>query len=54
MMMKKTSKGLEYKIQRIEEMGFTVERLGKNIRATKRNEIYHGKVTPVFKIIFGY
>lgn len=44
----------DYKIKRLEQEGYSLEWLGKNVRAIKGNESYHGKLSKVFKDIFGY
>lgn len=44
----------EWKITHLVRNGFTVTRLGKNIRAKKGKESLQGNVHSVHKKIFGY
>lgn len=42
------------KIEKIKDRGYKVKILGKNIRATKGDNILIGSVNKVFKELYGY
>ncbi len=44
----------EYQLKRIESAGYKVRFLGRNIQASKGDEILRGSIGQVFKSIFGY
>lgn len=44
----------EWKIEHLARNGYTITRLGKNIRAEKGKESEHGSVCSVHREIFGY
>lgn len=44
----------EYQLKRIERAGYKIRFLGKNIQATKGDEILRGSVGQVHKILFHY
>lgn len=43
-----------YKINRLKEAGYDITRLGKHIKACKKESLIIGSVNKVFKIVFGY
>ena len=44
----------EYQLKRIKSAGYKVHFLGRNIQASKSDEILRGSIGQVFKSIFGY
>ena len=44
----------EYQLKRIESVGYKVHFLGRNIQASKGDEILRGSIGQVHKILFGY
>ena len=42
------------KIDRLKKAGYDITRLGKHIRAYKKESLIIGSVNKVFKIVFGY
>lgn len=44
----------EYAIDRLLRDGYSIEHLGKNIKATKKSKSYIGKTSKVYLNIFGY
>lgn len=42
------------KIDRLKKAGYDITRLGKHIKAYKKESLIIGSVNKVFKIVFGY
>lgn len=43
-----------YKIDRLKKAGYDITKLGKHIKAYKKEKLIVGSVNKVFKIVFGY
>lgn len=48
------TKTKNYKIDHLERNGYKITKLGKNIKAEKKNESVKGSINSVHKTIFGY
>ena len=44
----------DYKLRRIESAGYKIHFLGRNLQASKGEEILRGSIGPVHKILFRY
>lgn len=44
----------DYKLKRLEDVGFKIRRLRKGYKATKGTDVYVGSVSVIFKAVFGY
>lgn len=45
---------ISYVLRRLKEAGYTITRLGKNIKAERKGEVIKGSITHVFTTVFGY